>query len=216
MNSPRPARIRYGVSLAFAAISFIALAVFTQAIEEFAAQRGWNKFLVSGWAVITRLGLSDLVAFSFFALGGATLALWTEFWFRGRREAREATDRLALSSRANLVFSKSADGDLSVSLADDSENVGYFAWYVNNGGTMRNEAVLVFIEFEKEVPAPQVFAHSKSDGQWSEFATTDRFTFVQLKGWPEGEVVVQSVDSKALGLDRRFELQVWRPYSPLT
>lgn len=112
------------------------------------------------------------------------------------------------------MFSKSADGELSVSLAESSENVAYYAWYVNNGGTMRNEAVLVFIEFEKQILAPQVLAHSKLEGQWSEFATTNRFTFVQLKGWPEGEVVVQSVDSKALGLDRRYELQVWRPYSP--
>lgn len=195
-------------------MSFIALAVFSKAIEEFAAEKGWDKFLVSGWKIISRLGLSDVVAFAFFALGGATLALWTELWFRGRRESRDDSGRLALSSRANLVFSKSADGDLSVALADTSENVGYFAWYVNNGGTMRNEAVLIFIEFEKEIPAPQVFAHSNLDGQWSEFATTNRFTFVQLKGWPVGEVVVQSIDSEALGLDRRYELQVWRPYSP--
>lgn len=195
-------------------MSFVALAVFSKAIEEFAADKGWDKFLVSGWKVISRLGLSDAVAFAFFALGGATLALWTEFWFRGRRESREASGKIALSSRADLTFSKGADGELSVSLAESSENVAYFAWYVNNGGTMRNEAVLVFIEFEKVIPAPQVFAHSSLVGEWSEFATTDRFTFIQLKGWPEGEVVVQSIDSKALGLDRRYELQVWRSYSP--
>lgn len=195
-------------------ISFVALAVFSKAIEEFAAEKGWDKSLVSGWKVISRLGLSDAVAFAFFALGGATLALWTEFWFRGRRESREASGKIALSSRADLTFSKGADGQLSVSLADSSENVSYFVWYVNNGGTMRNEAVLVFIEFEKPIPAPQVFAHSSLAGEWSEIATTDRFAFIQLKGWPEGEVVVQSIDSKALGLDRRYELQVWRPYSP--
>ncbi len=214
MTVQRPAKFRYGVSLAFGVMSFIALAVFTQAIEEFAAERGWNKVLVSGWAAISQLGLSDLVAFCFVGLGGATLALWIEFWFRRRRDIRDASGLVALSSTANLVFSKGADGELSVSLAENSENVAYFAWYVNNGGTMRNEAVLIFIEFEKVIPAPQVFVHSSGDGQWSEFATTDRFTFVQLKGWPEGEVVLQSVDSNALGLDRRFELQVWRPYSP--
>lgn len=195
-------------------MSFVALAAFPKAIEEFPADKGWDKFLVSGRKIISRLGLSDAVAFTFFALGGATLALWTEFWFRGRRESREASGKIALSSRADLTFSKGADGELSVSLADSSENAAYLAWYMNNGGTMRNEAVLVFIEFEKVILAPQVFAHSSLVGEWSEFATTDRFTFIQLKGWPEGQVVVQSIDSKALGLDRRYELQVWRSYSP--
>lgn len=127
---------------------------------------------------------------------------------------REAASRIALSSTATLTFSKDDEGKLAISLADSSENVAYFAWYVNNGGTMRNEAVLIYVEFEKEIPSPQVFAHSSAVGQWNEVATTDRFTFVELKGWPDGEVVVQSIDSKALGLDRRFELHVWRPYSP--
>jgi hypothetical protein len=151
----------------------------------------------------------------FFAFGGATTALWVEFWFRDRRKAQEARARFAISCTAKFTFSESDDGTLSVKLSDSSDNVAYYLWYLNNGGTMRNEAVIVFVEFDRSISAPQVFTHSAGVGEWKESATTDRFTFVELKGWPKGEVIVQAVDSKSLGLDRRFELGVWRPYSPV-
>ena len=122
---------------------------------------------------------------------------------------------IALSCTANLTFSKDSTGELNLKLNEHSENVAYYAWYLNNGGTMHNEAAMIFVEFEKEIRAPEVFANSAADGQWRQFATTDRFTFVEFKGWPEGEVVLQAFASKALGLDRRSELQVWRPYGPI-
>jgi len=207
---------RKWVSGAFGLVCIIALLVFEQAIGAFLTKRGWDQLFITGWQMITNLGLGDLVAFAFFALGGATLALWTEFWFRDRREAKDRLERVALSCTAKFRFSEDTTGDLSLALDEQSENVAYFAWYLNNGGSMHTTAVMVFVEFKKEIPAPEVFANAEAgDGEWRQFATTDRFTFVELKGWPKGEVVVQAFGSKALGLDRRSELNVWRPYGPM-
>ncbi|WP_426692749.1 hypothetical protein ACMC5O_001850 [Sphingomonas sediminicola] len=196
-------------------MSLVAAALFQQAIGAFATNRGWDQILISGWQEITNLGLQDVVVFAFFTLGGATLALWVEFWLRDRREAKARQEQLALSSTAYLRFSEDNGEPLVVELGEQSENVSYFAWYVNNGGTRRNEATMIFVEFEKEIPAPAVVAHSGKPGEWREIASTDRFAFVELKGWPDGEVTVQAVDSKALGLDRRHELLVWRSYAPV-
>jgi hypothetical protein len=203
--------------LAFAGVSAVAAVLFQQAISAFAEKRGWDQIFVNGWKLVTDLGWGDAIAFAFFALGGATLALWAEYWLRDRQEAKAKLVQFGLSCTAKLTFTKSDEGHLSVDLNDQSENVAYWAWYVNNGGTMRNEGVLIFVEFEKEIPLPEVFAHSTTpEAQWREFASNDRFTFVELKGWPAGEVVIQAIDSKALGLDRRSELQVWRQCAPIS
>ena len=205
------------VSLAFALVGVVALAVFQQAISAFATKRGWDQFFISGWKLLSDLGWGSAVAFAFFALGGATLALWVEYWIRDRRDARTKLEEHAVSCTASFTFSKTSDGALAVASNDErSENVAYWAWYVNNGGTMRNEAVLLFVEFEKRIPLPQVFAHSAAaEEEWREFASTDRFMFVELKGWPAGEVVLQAIDSRKLGLDRRSELMMWRNYAPI-
>ena len=139
----------------------------------------------------------------FFALGGATLSLWMEFWFRKKNDEK----RIGMICSAIFTFTKSACGELSGSLNPGSENVGYYAWYVNNGGTMHNEAVLVFIEFEKQIPSPEVFANAAIDeGEWREIASTERFMFVDGKGWPNEKIVLQAFDSKALGMDRQFRV----------
>ena len=207
---------RKWVSGAFGLVSVVAVVVFGETISAFLEKKGWDQFFVTGWQMITNLGLADVVAFAFFALGGATLALRTEFWFRDRREAKDRLERVALSCTAKFKFSEDTTGVQSLALDEQSENVAYFAWYLNNGGSMRVTAVMVFVEFEKEISAPEVFANAEAgSGEWRQFATTDRFTIVELKGWPKGEVVVQAFGSKALGLDRRSELNVWRPYGPL-
>lgn len=207
---------RTSVSLAFGLVCLVALAVFNQAISAYATKEGWDQIFISGWRMITNLGWGSLVAFAFFALGGATVALWLEFWFRNWRQTRDEQDNMALSCNASFSFTKSSNGELGMSLNDLSENVGYYAWYVNNGGTMQNEAMFIFVEFEKEIPLPEVFANSATaNGEWRQFASTDRFMFVEIKGWPENDVWFQVFDSKALGLDRRSELKVWRKFAPI-
>jgi hypothetical protein len=209
--------LRKAITWAFAAATAVAAMVFQQAISAFATQRGWDRIFIDGWKVVSDLGWASSVAFTFFALAGATLALWTEYWLRDRQEAKAKLAQSALSCTARFTFTKSADGGLSVALSDQSDNVAYWAWYVNNGGTLRNEAVLMFVEFEREIALPEVFAHSAdADGDWQHFASTDRFIFVELKGWPTGEVVLQAIASKALGLDRGLELKVWRKFAPIT
>lgn len=197
-------------------MTLVAVAVFNQAISAFATDRGWDQFFISGWSIITDFGWASLVVFAFFSLGGATLALWIEAWFRAKWDNKAELSKVALSCTASLTFTKSESGELAVSLGAQSENVRHYAWYLNNGGTMRNAAVLIFVEFEKEIPLPEVFAHCASkDGEWREIASTNRWMFTDLKGWPEGEVVLQALDSKALGLERRAELMVWRSYGPV-
>src|SRR5262249_30155933 len=150
------------------------------------------------------------VAFGFFALGGATVALWVEYWLRDRREAKAKLERQALSCTAAFTFTKSSDGTIDVVFdSAKSENVGYWLWYVNNGGSMHNEGVLLFVEFGKEVSRPEIFAHSLERGQkWLQLASTNRFMFVEMEGWPTGDVVLQAFNSASLGLDRRSELKV--------
>lgn len=212
----RQSLFRKSISLAFGLVTLVALGVFNQAISALATKRGWDQFFINGWKMITDLGWASAVAFTFFALGGATISLWLEFWFRGMQEAKAKLDRATQSCTARFTLTTTATGELGVSLSDSSENVGYYAWYVNNGGTMHNTGVLIFIEFEREITLPEVFANSAyPDGQWRQFASTNRFMFVELRGWPEGEVVVQAFDSQALGLDRRSELMVWRRYGPI-
>lgn len=209
--------LRKSVTLAFAGVTAVAAVIFQQAISAFAAQHGWDQIFINGWKLVSDLGWGGATAFAFFALGGATLALWGEFWLRDRREAKARLAQVSLSCAASFTFTKSDDGHLAVVLNDQSDNVVYWAWYVNNGGTMRNEAVLVFVEFENQIALPEVFAHSAaSDAEWRQFVSTDRFMFVELKGWPTGEVVLQAIASKELGLDRRSELMVWRKYAPIS
>jgi len=201
------------VSWAFAIITVIAVVVFEQAISAFATKQGWDQLFISGWKLLSDLGWDGAVALSFFALGGATLALWVENGLRDRRDAKTKLERHAISCTARFSFTKSSNGDLGVSLeSEGSENVAYWAWYANNGGTLHNTAALLFIEFEKEISLPEIFTHSSAAvaQQWRQFVSTDRFIFVEMKGWPAGEVVVQAINSKSLGLDRRSELMVWR------
>jgi len=209
--------LRKTTTWAFAGVTTVAAVVFQQAISAFATKRGWDQILINGWKLISDLGWGSAVAFAFFALGGATLALWSEYWLRDRQDAKAKLAQSTLSCTASFTFTKSDGGHLAVVLNDHSENVAYWVWYVNNGGTMHNEAVLMFVEFEKEIALPEVFAHSAdADAEWRHFASTDRFMFVELKGWPPGEVVLQAIGSKALGLDRGLELQVWRKYAPIS
>lgn len=209
--------LRTTITWVFAGVTAIAAIVFQQAISAFATQRGWDQIFINGWRLVSDLGWGSAIAFAFFALGGATLALWSEYWLRDRQEVKAKLAQAALSCTASLTFRESDDGELAVLLNDQSDNVAYWAWYVNNGGTRRNQAVLVFVEFEKAIALPEVFAHSAAaDGEWREFASTDRFMFVELKGWPPGDVVLHAIDSKALGLDRRSELQAWRKYAPIS
>lgn len=208
--------LRKSVSLAFALISLIALALFNEVIAAFAEERGWNQFFISGWQILNDLGLSDMVAFCFFAFGGATIALWIEFWIREKREAAVKADRSAIHCKADFTFKQSKEGDLDVSLGLRSENVSYWAWIVNNGGTMRNESVMLFVEFERQIEVPEVYAHADDpEGEWQQFASTDRFMFVRLKGWPKNDVSLLAIDSQSLGLDRRSELNAWRKYGPM-
>lgn len=209
--------LRKSITWAFAGVTAVAAVIFQQAISAFATQRGWDQIFINGWKLISDLGWGSATAFAFFALGGATLALWGEYWLRDRQETKAKLAQASLSCTASFMFTKSEDRILGVTLNDQSDNVAYWAWYVNNGGTMHNEAVLLFVEFEKHIALPEVFAHSAAaDAEWRQFASTDRFMFVELKGWPAGDVVLQAVDSKALGLDRRSELMVWRKYAPIS
>lgn len=215
----RKGSFRRLVSGAFGIISVVGLVVFEQAISAFATKRGWDQVLINGWKLISDLGWNDAVAFSFFALGGATIALWTENGLREKRDAKAALERHALSCTALFTFTKSGAGDLKVTLDDaSSENVRYWAWYVNNGGTLHNTAVLLFVEFEREILLPELFANAAAAGaqQWRQIASTDRFTFIEFKGWPEGKVAVQAFDSKSVGLDRMSELMVWRDCGPIS
>lgn len=206
------------VSLVFALVGVIAAVVFEQAIGAFAAKQGIDQIFVSAWASVTALGWSGAVAFGFFTLLGATTALWIEYWFRDKRDAAARLDQTATACVAHFSFSRSASGELSVALdSAKSDNVEYWAWYVNNGGTMRTAAVLLFVEFSKTVMLPEIFAHSHAqDDEWRQFTSTDRFMMVDLKGWPASDVIVQAIDSRALGLDRRSEEMIWRKYGPMS
>lgn len=201
---------------AFALVTLVAGAFFNQAISAFAEKSGWDQFFINGWKMLTDIGWAGAVAFAFFFLGGGTIALWFEFWLRRRHEVNAKSERTALSCTAYVTLTRSATGELGLSLNDNSDNVSHFVWYVNNGGTMHNTGVLVFVEFEKDILLPEVFANSgATDGEWRQFYSTNRFIFVELKGWPDGDVVLQAFDSKALGLDRRSELMVWRRCGPI-
>ena len=210
----RKSPFRHVVGWAFALVSLVALALFQQAINAFATQRGWDQFFIDGWKRVTDLGWENAVAFSFFTLGGATLALWIEFWMRDRRAAKTKLSQHTYSCTAHFTFTKSSAGALGVRLNDArSSNVAYWVWYLNNGGTMRNEAVLIFVEFERPVHVPEVFAYSNAPHEeWRQVASTDRFMFVELKGWPDGEIVLQAFALDSLAQDRRSELMIWRKY----
>lgn len=210
-------RFRRIVSWAFAAITVAALAVFEQAITAFVSKRGWDQVLNKGWAALADLGWADAVAFGFFFLGGATVALWTESALRDRREARSRLEQEGKVCTASFTFTRTDDDDIKVAFdGATSDNVAYWVWSLNNGGTRLTTSVILFVEFERPVSSPAVFvgATSAQSQQWREFATTDRFTFVELKGSPSGKITVQAFASKRLGLDRRSELMVWRDCSP--
>lgn len=210
--------LRRVVSWGFALISVIALVVFEQAISAFATKRGWDQLFVNGWRLLTDIGWAGAVAFSFFALAGATLALWLENGLRDRRDEKAKLQKSALFCTAKFLFTQSSDGDLGLVLDDPgSENVAYWAWYLNNGGSRHNEAVLLFVEFEKPISSPEVFANASAGSrqQWRQFSSTDRFMFVDLKGWPSGEIILQAVNSRSLGLERMSELMVWRESGPI-
>lgn len=130
------------VSGTFALFAFALAALSTEAIVTFGRTRGWDKFLIDGWKVITDVGLNEAVVFGFFTLGGATVALWAEYKMREQREAKANIERVAIACTASFSFSETLDGGVSVTLDSDSKNVAHWAWYLNNGGTMRNHSFL--------------------------------------------------------------------------
>lgn len=213
----RKGQLRRLVSWAFGIVSVVAAVVFEQAISAFATKRGWDQIFVNGWKVVSDVGWGGAVAFLFFALGGATIALWLENSLRDRREEKLQLERHAGHCTARFKFTKTSEGDIDVALDGGSDNVSYWLWYVNNGGSRHNEAVVLFVEFEKEIARPEVFVHATNAGaqQWRLFGSTDRFAFVEVKGWPVDEIIVQAINSQNLGLDRMSELMVWRGGGPL-
>lgn len=203
------------VSGIFAVFAIIGGTIFRQAIEEFAAKQGWSSVFVAGWRTVTDLGLESVVAFGFFFFGGATVALWSDWWLRKREESKRVKAKFATASIATFNFTKNG-GELNATFNQEkSENVSHWVWYVNNGGTLHCQGVLLCIEFEKPVVDPEIFGHAVKS-KWRELSSNDRSMYVEFEGWPEGEVVVQAIASKALGLDRRQERMIWREPGPVS
>ena len=183
-------------------------------LEVWASTEGWDRFFPDGWKTMTNLGYGNYLLYgALFVTGGAT-SLWMDYWLRRREEIKRNKENFTVHSAAAFKFLNN-DGELIVEFnGDESENVAHWAWYVNNGGTRHNESVLICVEFETPILDPAIYGHAVRS-KWREFSSTNRSAYVEFEGWPEGEIVIVAIASKALGLDRRQEKMIWRNPGPL-
>jgi hypothetical protein len=84
--------LRYVVTAAAAVFAIVSGTLFRQAIEVYAEEQGWDRWLVDGWQAMTDLGLATWIAAGFFFFAGASVALWADLWLRRltSKTAREA------------------------------------------------------------------------------------------------------------------------------